>query len=66
MIHVQVEPDEITREFRGLLEECYFCRSKTKHWHKPTNTPVCESCAKDHFVGDIKRAQRVAAAAAAP
>ena len=38
-----------------LLEHCVFCDATTPYWHKRTNTPVCQSCAKTHKVTDIKR-----------
>lgn len=55
MIVVEPEPKEITREFRGLLENCYFCRTPTEYWHKKRE-PVCPHCAKTHDVGELKTA----------
>jgi hypothetical protein len=55
MISVQKEPVSITAEFHGLLEPCYFCKSPTQHWHRPTNTPVCEVCAGYKDVNEIDR-----------
>lgn len=28
-----------------VMERCVFCSTGTRYWHKPTNNPVCESCA---------------------
>ena len=55
MIVVEPEPKEITREFRGLFENCYFCHTPTEYWHKK-RTPVCQHCAKTHDAGEIKAA----------
>jgi hypothetical protein len=55
MISVQKEPACITAEFPGLLETCYFCKNPTQHWHRPTNTPVCEVCAGGKDVNEIDR-----------
>ena len=35
------------------VELCYFCHTKTKHWHENTNNPVCPNCATEHKVGEL-------------
>ena len=27
-----------------VYEQCVFCGVETKHWHQPTNTPICRGC----------------------
>jgi len=38
------------------IEQCIFCGEGTRYWHRKTNKPVCESCAKTHKTGDIRTA----------
>lgn len=47
-IPVVNEPADVTKKFRGELENCYFCQTPTSSWHKESNTPVCSRCA-EHF-----------------
>lgn len=50
MIPLTPEP----KQYRSLPPEvCYFCKAVTRHWHEPTNTPVCESCAGTHAEFDL-------------
>ena len=44
-IHVSPEPDWVTKEHGGIVESCVSCNSPTTYWHRPSNTPCCESCA---------------------
>lgn len=53
----QENVDELKKWGMGLsniLEQCEFCRTGTRYWHTPTNTPVCPSCAKHHTVSELK------------
>lgn len=52
MIPIKKEPKELYKEFR-CYEKCKFCRKETDTWHKKTNTPVCNICAKSHTVADL-------------
>ena len=52
-IPVEKEPEEVTKSFHRLLENCFFCKEPTLYWHANTNTPVCQSCAKKHQVKEI-------------
>lgn len=53
MIRVKKEPDYLSSQFRGVLENCHFCKKKTKYWHERTNNPVCCECAPNHKVGEL-------------
>lgn len=54
MIPVKREPPKITKEFKGVLEGCYFCDMPTAFWHIASNTPVCQGCAKEYLVRDLQ------------
>lgn len=41
----------------NIVELCHFCHNGTRYWHRRTNTPVCQGCAKTHKVSDIKKGQ---------
>lgn len=55
MIDVEKEPEASTKEFFGILEKCYFCNIQTLYWYEPTNTPVCQTCAKVHEPYEIAK-----------
>ena len=49
-----IEEDEKTKKIWGsIVEGCFFCATKTRHWHENTNNPLCEPCAKIHKVGEL-------------
>lgn len=50
---VKKEPYFVTKEWRGLLEKCVFCKMPTKYWYKEKE-PVCESCATEKNESDLK------------
>lgn len=52
MIPIKKEPKELYKQFNSY-ENCNFCRKETDTWHKKTNKPVCEVCAKSHKVIDL-------------
>jgi len=52
MIPIEKEPEIFIREL-GFYEDCYFCKEPTDTWHKKTNQPVCNTCAKSHKVGEL-------------
>jgi len=52
MIPIEKEPAKYFKEFKAY-EKCFFCKEPTNTWHMPTNTPVCEGCAKVKEVGHI-------------
>lgn len=52
-LKVTKESDELARE---TAERCVFCRVPTRHWHTPTNNPVCPACAKRRTVRDFAAA----------
>ncbi|CAB4185717.1 hypothetical protein UFOVP1492_5 [uncultured Caudovirales phage] len=54
-VKVVAESKPVIREFKGLLEACAFCGENTRFWYKPTNTPCCELCAKEHGPDDFKK-----------
>lgn len=51
-IPVYEEPAEMY-DNTGVYEVCVFCRKHTKYWHKGTNNPVCQPCAKEHKVSEL-------------
>ena len=53
MIVVEKEPKAVTREFRGVKENCALCGCPSLTWHKETNTPVCTPCSKRYDLKDI-------------
>lgn len=55
MIEVHKEPIKIQNEFRGLMENCYFCKMPTRYWDASKKTPVCQDCGKSHDPSDIYR-----------
>jgi hypothetical protein len=58
MIRVEHESiEELKKWGMGLekmLEACRFCGAGTRYWHRPTNSPVCESCAGTHSVAEMR------------
>lgn len=54
-IPVEHEDRATMQEFGNLVEDCVFCRSPTRYWHKATNKPVCLRCANIYKVGDLRR-----------
>ena len=46
MISIEKEPEDISKEFGDLVENCIFCNQPTRFWHNPTNRPVCPKDAK--------------------
>lgn len=38
-----------------IQEDCFFCKKETRFWHRPSNRPVCESCAKTHSEADFPK-----------
>lgn len=52
MIPIITEPYEFYKEFH-VYKKCHFCGEETKTWHKNSNTPICEKCAKIHEPDDI-------------
>jgi hypothetical protein len=59
-IIVEQEPEEIKKQFWGAMERCVFCFKETTTWHKQTNTPICEDCAKTQSVETIGPAKKKA------
>lgn len=53
MIKIEREPEEITKEFRGILEHCVFCKKTTPFWSFKPHRPVCEACAKKKTVKEL-------------
>lgn len=53
MIPVELESDKIQEEFGSCIEQCYFCKTPTRFWHKKTNNPVCKICADRHKVSEL-------------
>jgi hypothetical protein len=58
MIPVEEEAKELHAE-TGEYECCIFCHKETKFWHTPTNTPVCEKCAEERTIQQLKEARAV-------
>ena len=52
-IPIKKEPDDFASHFWGLIEDCHFCKEKTKYWHENTNNPVCPICSKTHKVAEL-------------
>jgi len=52
-IPIQREPDELTCGFRGVMEQCCFCWSRTPFWNVKRDVAVCPDCAKTHRVAEI-------------
>jgi len=46
MLKVTKESKKVTKQFRGVVERCCFCRSRTKHWYE--EFPICQTCATIH------------------
>ncbi len=57
MIPIEKEPKEFYENLR-VYENCFFCAIPTDTWHKKTNKPVCEICAKVHKVSELKNSQQ--------
>jgi len=36
-----------------LYEDCHFCGKQTNMWHRKSNSPVCQDCAKAHKVAEL-------------
>lgn len=64
-IPVERESETLTRQFRGLMESCCFCRRPTPFWHMPKDVAVCEECAPTHEVSQIPPKEEWCAAVAA-
>lgn len=62
-IPVEKEPDEMIGEW-GIYEQCHFCNRRTVYWHKRTNNPVCQDCAKSHKVSELPDQFKIAKRAA--
>lgn len=43
-----------------VTERCVFCRTETRHWHLPSNTPVCECCSGEREADELPVKSRVA------
>lgn len=43
----------------AIIERCFFCENPTRHWHRPTNQPICQPCAKTHRVSELEPAWRI-------
>ncbi len=54
-IPIEKEPEEITKEFRGAIEDCFFCHIPTLWWHMASNTPVCPDCANKRFISELPK-----------
>lgn len=50
-IKITREPAELAKE---VAERCAFCSTRTRHWHEPTNTPVCPPCAQIKTVTELR------------
>jgi hypothetical protein len=37
-----------------LQERCTLCGTETRYWHRPSNSPVCPSCAEKHTVKELR------------
>lgn len=48
-----IHEGDIAKHFWGVVENCHFCKEKTKYWHENTNNPVCPDCAKKHKVSEL-------------
>jgi len=44
----------------GVYEVCHFCSRTTVYWHKRTNNPVCQACAKTHKVAELPDRYKIA------
>jgi hypothetical protein len=47
MLVIEHEPGSVA-DWGGVIERCVFCRSKTRYWHRASNTPICEACARTY------------------
>jgi len=54
MIKVEHEGEEWDSD---IPENCVFCGGVGRHWHKPTNTPMCLGCSISHSETDIPAAE---------
>jgi hypothetical protein len=36
-----------------IVENCHFCKKRTRWWHENTNNPVCKDCSKTHKVAEL-------------
>lgn len=50
MISVILEDRDM---WRLPAERCVFCSSKTRRWHRQSNTPVCVECAAHYSEADL-------------
>lgn len=57
MIPIVLEDTEILKMWglgvEKIIENCRFCSTPTRYWHKETNTPVCQVCAEKFEVKDL-------------
>jgi hypothetical protein len=54
MIEVRAEGQEWANV---VHEDCIFCCGVARHWHKPSNSPICKECAKGREVSEIADAK---------
>lgn len=61
-LKVEHERPEIVRMWPTTIEQCVFCQTETRWWHRPTNDPVCPTCADSRSAAEIpqKTARAVA------
>lgn len=58
-VKVVEESKRVTKEFKGVLENCVFCGEPTRFWYRKANKPCCQSCAKTHGPDDFLKLKPV-------